>query len=244
MSLTIGAGLALALLIIPRLLQSDAHRVETRGLLALLWWINRTYCAFWHRLTVENAPPLPETGAAILISNHTCGIDHMILQSTTRRLLGFMIAQEYYDWPIARPFCRLSGCIPVRRDGRDLAATRAALRAVGEGRVVPIFPEGRINPHSGRDFLEPRPGAAFIALRAGVPVIPAYIRGTPETNNIQRAAYTPSHVRVRFGAPLDLSDLGDRHLERDDIETLTRRMMDAIVTLRDEALAAERGETP
>src|SRR5262249_28955956 len=124
---------------------------EIRGGLRLLWWVNATYCGFFHRLEREGMAPLPTRGAAILISNHTCGIDHLVLRAGCRRVLGFMIAQEFYEHWLCRPFCRLLGCIPVRRDGRDLAATRAALRALEQGRVVPIFPEGRILPTSGRE---------------------------------------------------------------------------------------------
>ena len=122
-------------------------------------------------------------------------------------MLGFMIAKEYYDWPLIHPACKLVGCIPVNRDGRDLQATRAALRVLKGGRVLPIFPEGRITPTSGRELGEFLPGAAFIAVRAGVPVIPAYIRGTPETNQIGPSLSTPSRAYVTFGNPIDLSDV-------------------------------------
>ena len=67
-------------------------------------------------------------------------------------MLGFMIAQEYYDIPIGQPLCRLLGCIPVKHDGRDLTAMRIALLALEQGRVLPIFPEGRITPKSGLEI--------------------------------------------------------------------------------------------
>lgn len=215
---------------------------EIRGVILALWWLNKFYTGFWHRLEIENDPPLPPAGPAILISNHTCGIDHLILQSSTRRLLGFMIAQEFYDDKLYHWFCKAIGCIPAKRDGRDQTAIRVAMRALKDDRVLPIFPEGRINPHSGADFLEAKPGTAFIALRAGVPVIPAYIRGTPPTNSIPRALYTPSHVRLRFGPPIDLSDLakgGDHDEDRAKIAEATERLMAAIRTLRDQADLSE-----
>jgi 1-acyl-sn-glycerol-3-phosphate acyltransferase len=122
----------------------------------------------------------------------------------------------------------------VKRDGRDLAATRAALRALGDGRVLPIFPEGRIIPTSGREFGEPKPGAAFIALRAGVPVIPAYISGTPETRSIWEALRTPSHARVVFGPPIDLAHYqSNGHTGKDAAPEVTELFMDAIRALRD-----------
>ena len=171
---------------------------EIRGPLRWLHWCFRAYAAGWHGLRADRQAPLPGTGPAILIANHTCGIDHMLLQAASRRLLGFMVAREYYESPWLKWICSYVGCIPVNRDGRDLAAIRAALRALGEGRVLPIFPEGRILPSSGRGLLPMRPGSAYIAIRAGVPVVPAYIIGTPQTDEILESLATPSrpdHLR-------------------------------------------------
>ncbi len=227
---------SLALLGLPWMLRPGRGRYEEiRGFLRPLWWFNQLYVGVMHRLIVENEPPLPSEGPAILISNHTCGIDHLILQAGTRRLLGFIIAQEFFDHWLYHPFCKAIGCIPVKRDGRDQAAIRAALKTLKEGRVLPIFPEGRINPTSGREFLEPKPGAAYIALRAGVPVIPAYIRGTPATNEIGPSLMTPSHSRLRFGPPVDLSDLKEEGRDKEHLEKATERLMDAIKALHDQA---------
>ncbi len=192
-------SLAILLLMVPGFLRRASPSMghvapmpEIRGMLRLLHRGFRFYCALWHELRTEGWAPLPETGPAILISNHTCGIDHMLLQAASRRLLGFMIAREYFESRWLHGICSYIGCIPVNRDGRDVAAIRAALRALGEGRVLPIFPEGRIVPASGRRLGEMRPGGAYIAIRAGVPVVPAYILGTPPTDEILESLATPS----------------------------------------------------
>jgi 1-acyl-sn-glycerol-3-phosphate acyltransferase len=158
----------------------------------------------------------------------------MILQAGCMRVLGFLIAKEYAEAWYCKPFCRILGCIPVKRDGRDLTATRAALRAIESGRVLPIFPEGKILAASGRQLGEAKPGAAFIALRSGVTVIPAYIRGTPKTASILRALVTPSQTRVVFGPPMswNLADGPDRASEREQIEQVTAQMMAAIRALK------------
>ena len=210
--------------------RSDA---EIRGLLRLLWGINALICAFWYRLEAERIAPLPEHGAAILIANHTCPIDSMLLQATSRRVLGFLIAKEYFDYWAFRGICRLLGCIPVRRDGNDLAATRAALRALEQGRVVPMFPEGRILPTSGRELGSPRPGVAFIVLHARVPVIPAYVWGTPETNEFGKALRTPSRARVVYGAPVDLAEIAaPGPIDKARLAAVSERLMDSIRALR------------
>jgi 1-acyl-sn-glycerol-3-phosphate acyltransferase len=181
---------------------------------------------------------LPEQGPAILIANHTCAIDHMLLQAGSRRVLGFLIAREFYDFWAFHPLCKKLGCIPVRRDGRDFAATREDLRALEEGRVVPVFPEGKILPKSSRELGVGKQGAAFLALHARVPIIPAYICGTPETNTFVKSFLTPSRARVRYGVPIDLSDVaGGPPFSRETLAAVTERLMDAIGGLRDCTLA-------
>ncbi len=215
------------------LMPARGPKPEVHGTLRLLWWINVLYCDFVHNLDSGGPAPLPARGPAILIANHTCGIDPMVLQAGCHRVLHFLIAQEFYDYWAFHPMCRLLGSIPVRRDGRDLAGIRAALRALAAGHVVPIFPEGRIVPTSGRELGEGKPGVAFIALHARVPVVPAYIRGTPATSNIWKALLTPSHARVVYGPPIDLSDISpDQPINKETLATVTARLMGAIRDLR------------
>ena len=226
--------LSVAFLLAPWVLMPTRHSEdEVRGVLRLLWGLNATICAFWYGLEAEGLAPLPEHGPAILIANHTCSIDPMLLQARCFRVLGFLIAKEFFDSPAFRPICRLLGCIPVRRDGSDLAATRAALRALKEGRIVPIFPEGRIVPTSGRELGEARPGAAFIVLHARVPVIPAYIWGTPATDDIWKAMRTPSRARVIFGRPIDVEEIAPNGpINKEALATVSDRLMGAIDGLR------------
>jgi 1-acyl-sn-glycerol-3-phosphate acyltransferase len=226
--------LTLAFLVGPWLLMPRRRNdAEIRGLLQWLWSINSLICAFLYRLEAERMAPLPEHGAAILIANHTCPVDSMLLQAASRRVLGFLIAKEYYDYWAFGWICRLLRCIPVRRDGHDLAATRAALRALEEGRVVPMFPEGRITPTSGRELGEPRPGVAFIVLHARVPVIPAYVWGTPSTNKFGTALRTPAHAHVVFGAPIDVADFApEGPIDKATLAAVSERLMDSIRLLR------------
>jgi 1-acyl-sn-glycerol-3-phosphate acyltransferase len=219
---------------------STEPKPEIHGVLSVLDLVIKLYCTLWHQLTTERPAPLPATGPAILISNHTCGIDHLLLQASSRRVLGFMIAREYYEWPVIHQFSQLVGCIPVNRTGRDLAAIRAALKALQEGRVLPIFPEGHIVPSAGRRLDEMKPGSAYLAIRARVPVVPAYISGTPPTDQILKALITPSRARVIFGDPIDLSDVppekaGDKAVQA----VVSERFQKALLALQARAFAAQ-----
>jgi 1-acyl-sn-glycerol-3-phosphate acyltransferase len=243
MSIGVLILLTAGMLLLPRVF-SHKHREEPqpeiRGYLKIIEFIYWSYCVIWHRLRIDCRAPLPAQGPAILISNHTCGIDHVLLQAASDRILGFMVAREYYDYPALNPWCRLVNCIPVNRDGRDFTATRAALRALKEGRVLPIFPEGHIVPESGRRIDEMKPGTAYLALHSGVPVIPAYLTGTPETNEIVKSLMTPSRSRVVFGEPIDLSDIpAGRPADKAAQAEVNERFKSALLALQARSLAAE-----
>jgi 1-acyl-sn-glycerol-3-phosphate acyltransferase len=223
----------LLLFVIPHLLTPRWHwGAEVTPFMRFLWWVNRAFTCLFHNLRTERSTQIPVEGPAILISNHTCGIDHTLLQAGTRRALGFVIAQYWFDHPSVSWLCRILKCIPVKRDGRDVSAIRGALRALDEGRVLPIFPEGRIVPTSGRQLAGPQSGAAYIALRSRVPVIPAYISGTPPTEDVFRAARSFSNARVVYGEPIDLSDLVGE-TDRESLERAAERMIAGIRKLRD-----------
>ena len=233
-------SLTIVLLILPYIilparpgLSGQQPQPEIHGILRPMHWMVIAYCALWHRLKTNGWAALPENGPAILIANHTCGIDHLVLQAGCRRVLGFIIAREYYDWSLIHWFCKRVGCVPVNRDGRDLQAIRAALRALASGHVLTTFPEGRITPSSGRELGPMLPGAAFLAVRAGVPVIPAYIRGTPETNQIGESLMTPSQAVVTFGDPIDLTDFKPNQAGEKAVQAeVSRRFLEAFLDLQ------------
>jgi 1-acyl-sn-glycerol-3-phosphate acyltransferase len=223
-----------------RIVRGGRRRPELHGFLRVLWALNALYCVLMHRLKTRGKAPLTEFGPAILIANHTCGVDHMLLQAACSRVLGFMVAREYYDWPWLRPLCKYVGCIPVNRDGRDFAATRAAIRALKDGRVLPIFPEGHVVPASGRRLDELKPGTAYLAIHAQVPVVPAYLVGTPETDEIFASLVTPSRAQVIFGDPIDLSDVDPRRAGDKSVQAeVSERFKRALLELQARALASE-----
>jgi 1-acyl-sn-glycerol-3-phosphate acyltransferase len=181
--------------------------VASRGdLLALsaLLGVNRLFARVYHRLTIENACPLPRSGPAILICNHIAGLDPILLQASTRRLITWMMAREYFEIPIlCRAFTKL-GYIPVSRDGKDASALKAALRTLGRGRVLGLFPEGRIA--TGRDLLPFQPGVALLARRTGAPVYPAYLSGNHRSPHVARSYLRPAEATVRFGPRIVIGD--------------------------------------
>ena len=95
-------------------------------------------------------------------------------------------------------------------------------------------------PESGRRIDEIKPGTAYLALQSRVPVIPAYLCGTPETNDIVKSLVTPSRSRVIFGEPIDLSDIpADRPTDKAAQAEVNERFKTALLALQAAGLRVE-----
>lgn len=194
----------------------------------LLHVVNRLYVHGYHRLQVQTPPTLPARGPAILVCNHISGLDPLLVQAALPRVVTWMMASEYYRIPGLHWVFKSIDAIPVDRSGRDMAATRAALRTLAEGRVLGIFPEGRIE--KDHELLPFQTGVAMMASRAKVPVYPVYLDGSNRGMEMLPAFFVPNEARVRFGPPLHLSSPAGR---KPDLNIFSDEIQRSVATLRD-----------
>jgi 1-acyl-sn-glycerol-3-phosphate acyltransferase len=208
------------------------HSLRVSILVELNYWL----CRAWYSLRVEDSCTVPASGAVLIVASHTCTADPLLICAGCRyRKIGFMIAREYANFRFWRFFVRSVGCIPVRRDGQDVAATKRAIRHLQAGHALGLFIEGRIAPPREQAGL--KHGAALLALRSGAPVIPCHISGTVYRDGILPGFLARHRARVRFGPPVDLSDLaGNRG--REALEVATRRIAERIRALAPESPGA------
>lgn len=200
----------------------------------LLWGLAYLLVKFRWRTRWEGTLSLAEGQGAIIVSNHRSSVDPFFIQTASGRKIHWMVAREYCEHPVFRWFLATCEVIPVGRGGIDTAATKAALRIVAAGGIVGMFPEGRINM-TPELMLPGRPGAAHIARRAGVPLVPCYIEGSP----YRRVSWSPllltARVVVRFGRPIAAAEEGESPAERGDesgtVEVLMLRCLRSIAAL-------------
>lgn len=201
-------------------------RPEDRLSIRLLQAADVCFSRIYHQTHLCNPLQLPKRSSAILVSNHTSGLDPLLIQAVCPRLIIWMMAREYYDMKGLGWFFRTVEAIPVDRGGRDLAATRAALRALHHGHVLGIFPEGRIE--DSHDLLPFQTGAAMMAIRTGVPVYPCYLDGTQRNKSMLDAYLLPNRATIRFGPPVQI---GQSSKSKDDLEEVTAKIKAAIAAL-------------
>jgi 1-acyl-sn-glycerol-3-phosphate acyltransferase len=190
-------------------------------LLTRLQWGARTVGEF----------PIPEGRGAIIVCNHRSSIDPFFVQTSLFRRAHWMVAKEYVDHPALSWFLKhICECIPVNRRGIDTASTKMAIRYAVKGELVGMLPEGRIN-RSDQFLLSARPGAAMVALKAGVPLVPCYIEGSPYAGTVASPFLMTARTRVYFGQPIETSEYAARADQEGVAGEITLRALRAIAQL-------------
>ncbi len=151
-----------------------------------------------YRLEARGTENVPAEGGFVLAANHVSNFDPWPLGVPVwpRRFLRFMAKSELYWWPLTL-ILNGGGAFPVRRGQSDAEAIATAVALAQDGHVVTMFPQGTRQTKGFRKTREARPrtGAARIALDAGVPILPAAIKGT---EGLARFA----KLKVVYGEPL------------------------------------------
>jgi 1-acyl-sn-glycerol-3-phosphate acyltransferase len=184
--------------------------------LNLICRLVRVYARLWHGLRVIGAEHIPRTGPVLLASNHTTGLDPMLLQSPCPRPIRWVMLTEW-RFAILEPLWRLIEPITLDRDQRDIARIRQIVRRLETGEVVAFFPEGGLQRDT-RQLNPFHPGIAMVAKRSHAPIVPAFIEGTPRRRNMLWHFLQPSRSRVTFGQPYRPDPTWSRQQILDDLK--------------------------
>lgn len=196
--------------------------------LALLLEANRVYCKVMFGVRRPFTHPLPESGPALLVSDHSSLADPLVLFATANRPIRFLMAREFYEARSLHWLFRLTGSIPISRGRFEIAPIRALLHALVQGDVVGVFPEGGITEHRKEAGY---PGVGYAALKSGAPVIPvSIVWDHPRPLNLLLALTQPARVTVHYGAPLFWGKVDGRY--RDAARRATDRILQAIRELK------------
>ncbi|HET7764777.1 MAG TPA: MFS transporter [Burkholderiales bacterium] len=141
----------------------------------LIWLLVHTV----YRLEKSGLEHIPQSGPAILVCNHVSYVDPLVIAAACPRPPRFVMDHQIFKIPVLNFIFRTARAIPIAPVREDPAALEhaydAIAKALGEGDIVCIFPEGKIT-HDG--ILNPfKPGISRIVERTPVPVVPLALRG-------------------------------------------------------------------
>jgi 1-acyl-sn-glycerol-3-phosphate acyltransferase len=188
------------------------------------------------RPKVEGLENIPADGAAILASNHLSFSDSIFLPLMVRRRITFLAKSDYFHGRgflgrLKVFFFKGVGQVPVDRSGGKAseAALRTALRILGEGKLLGIYPEGTRSP-DGRLY-RGKTGVARMALEAGVPVIPVAMMNTFDIQPPGKVLPRLMPVRIRIGKPLDFSRYAGMSSDRFVLRSIADEIMYELMAL-------------
>lgn len=148
---------------------------------------------------VNNLPILLQPGGAgaVIVCNHIGWADSLWLAySVYPRLLHHMSKQELFNSIFSKWILELSGSAPIDRARPAPSSIKNSVDLLRHGEIILIFPSGTRNRENA-DF---KRGAATIALRARVPIVPAYYQG-PAKMHVAHLLRRP-RIQMTFGRPI------------------------------------------
>jgi 1-acyl-sn-glycerol-3-phosphate acyltransferase len=164
------------------------------------------------RPRVTGLENIPETGPAILASNHLSIVDSVYLPLMIARPVVFPAKAEYFSakGPIGRlwaAYLRSTKQLEINRhDTRSAQATlEAAAGILRAGDLFGFYPEGTRSP-DGRLY-RGRSGVGWLALNSGAPVVPVAMIGTRKMLPPGSSVPRPARIEVRIGKPLEFGHL-------------------------------------
>src|SRR5688572_4222528 len=177
------------------------------------------------RIRMSGKELVPRSGPVLLAGNHVSVLDPLFilwLGERTHRKVRFLAMAELWDSRFLRFFLVHTKQIPVDRETATAGGSLAhAARALAEGELVAVYPEGSVSPD-----LEPMPGKtgiARLARLADVPVTPVGVWGT------QRLWPKGRKRRLRLGVGISVAVGEPVHLDpNEDLFEATDRIMGGV----------------
>jgi 1-acyl-sn-glycerol-3-phosphate acyltransferase len=152
---------------------------------------------------------VPRSGPLIIVTNHVHipEIPTLYTRLLPRKVHGMALAERVLDKNLVGRILRLFGTIPVWRGEADLNALRSGIKALKQGDILLLDPEGT-RSHTGC-LQKGHPGAVLMALHSGAPILPVVHYGSENyPPNLKRLRRTDLHYVV--GKPFRLDAGGQR----------------------------------
>jgi 1-acyl-sn-glycerol-3-phosphate acyltransferase len=130
----------------------------------------------WFNWRLEGLERVPAKGPAIIAGNHLSYLDpfaHGVFVVKAGRRPRFLAKQELFDAPFVGTVLRGAHQISVQRGTGDRSPIDDAVRAVEQGEVVVVYPEGTTTT-TNEDFSPGRgkTGAVRLSIATGIPILP------------------------------------------------------------------------
>jgi len=217
--------------------QAGVEPVERTFYLAT--WLVHTLLRRLTRRDWRGQEKIPQTGGVVFVVNHISNVDPLAVGqylALSGRWPRFLAKSSLFAIPVLGRLFHAVGQIPVERDTRTAgAALTHAIRAVGQGKAVVVYPEGTITTNPDLWPMAGKTGAARIAYATGCQIIPIGQWGAQDIMYGRRIGlpriFPRKTLRLKAGDPIALHPLADGRVTSAVLVATTARIMAALTTL-------------
>jgi 1-acyl-sn-glycerol-3-phosphate acyltransferase len=190
------------------------------------WWSRGIVATSLLRLHASYEQDFDPALPVVYMSNHQSLFDIPVLFVTLPGQARMLAKESLFKIPIFGWSIRLGGFISIDRKDRSRAKESfdAAVDRLRSGTSALIFPEGT-RSRDGK-LLPFQRGGLLLALKSGLPIVPVGIEGTLAVQRKGSFAIRPRKIEVRYGAPIQVDQLGVR-----DRAELTEQVRSAVARL-------------
>ena len=132
-----------------------------------------------YRVKKINLNNIPESGPALIVSNHVSLMDALIIGGCVRRPVRFVMYHKIFNIPILRFIFKTANAIPIAPKKENPILLEKAYQQIAKelsnGNVIGIFPEGKLTTDGKINTF--KPGIERILNESPVPVIPIALNG-------------------------------------------------------------------
>ena len=215
------------------------------------FWVRLSMAVFYPVIWLTARPRfsglenVPAAGPCLVVCNHISYLDPFytaVFVHRRGRVPRFLAKAGLWEVPVVGRMLVGAQQIPVYRGSVEAAdSVRAAERALDEGKLIMIYPEGTITRDPGYWPMQSRTGVARLALARDVAVVPTVHWGTHLVYDHYGRRFRPlprTVVVVRAGEPVDLSAYRGRPIDG----ALLREVTDLVMGCVRDLLADVRSE--
>jgi 1-acyl-sn-glycerol-3-phosphate acyltransferase len=179
-------------------------------------------------VTVSGKENIPPQGPFLVTTNHMSAADTPLLfVSFPTQEWRFFAGEKWQNHWLWGPMMGSLGAVYIKRGEVDRQAIQEALKAIDEGAVFGLAPEGKRSKVG--EMQEAKTGAAYLASRGKAPILPVGIINTDILfANVRK--FKRTRVEVIIGEPYYLPDLG-RRARSADLDAYTHLIMVHIAAL-------------
>ena len=137
----------------------------------------RLFCRVFFKYEVIGIENVPLEGNVIIAANHKSNLDPIFVASSmTTREVAAVAKKELFDHKILGFILKKLNTIPIDRENTGISTVKQILRAIKDGYVLGLFPEGtRVK---GKEFGQAKAGLSLFASKGKANVVPISVIST------------------------------------------------------------------